>query len=77
MHYYLIVNYHCGGVITDYDATGGVAVDAIFLNFGETAARNNNASSLIFVNVILRYVCGAIEKHNAIVAIVDSVTLDP
>ena len=74
---YLIVDNHCRGVIADYNTTGCVSIYAILLNLWEAAARYNDASTLIFVNVILRYVCWAIEEHDSIIAIVNSVALDP
>jgi hypothetical protein len=74
---YLIVDDHCGRVVSHDYSTGGIAKDTVFLDPRETATRSHDSRTLVFINVVLCHIGRTIKQHNAVIVIVDTICLDP
>jgi len=49
----------------------------VLLNLGKTRSTHNDATPLVFVDLIIRDVVGAVEDYDAVRIVVDVVVLDP
>lgn len=49
----------------------------ILFNLGKTGSRHDDAAPLVFMNLIIWNVIGAVENDDAITVIIDVVVLDP
>lgn len=73
----LIFSKDGSATVADTDTTGIISVNGVDFDFGEGAASQHNASSLVLHDFVFRNVSGRIKYHNAVTVVINFVLDDP